>query len=446
MGNRSSANVEDDGDDSNKDLSDNDQNEYEDWWEDHEEGDSDHSDGKAAVPKIEVETMKKQQPVQKKQAKIDAYAIAALRAKAAAPKKAKAQAKAASEKKTAPMATAEQPRASETGTSLPPGGEGAIWEALADCIVRQDRDVKSAKQGAVQKGERCTQTGPWKADPSGRVRMPVKTSRGASGWITLDEQRCRNVNGEYGETYLQMVSFLESQEADAAEEPSVGQKDKKTAEREEIDDLLDMFGGDDVDISAAGVAPMNTGESKNDEDNSEDEDERIAELIAMYVDGSEPASKPELVAAASSSPAIERVAEVAEPAGTAEPKSELTDAQKALRACKKKIRDLEGLEAKAKAAGGVEALTPAQQEKLGRIGELRAQARQLTKAVSNEERSMKGEAPAPPRKRRGGKKGGSSTPGRTEEKSSGKGRSGTCTILLAFSMAAIGIAGIYVSR
>merc|ERR1712187_19224 len=46
--------------------------------------------------------------------------------------------------------------------------------------------------GAIQAGERCEQTGPWRADGSGRIRMPVKGPRGIEGWITVDERRCQN--------------------------------------------------------------------------------------------------------------------------------------------------------------------------------------------------------------------------------------------------------------
>jgi len=116
--------------------------------------------------------------------------------------------------------------------------------------VREARDIKSAKVGVVHQGEQCTQTGPWRADPTGRVRMPVSGPRGVSGWLTLDERSCRNANGELGAIYLSFVDGLSVSETSTREPEQVVENKTQTpaiskASAYELEDILDMFGGDD---------------------------------------------------------------------------------------------------------------------------------------------------------------------------------------------------------
>eukprot|EP00933_Yihiella_yeosuensis_P003570 TRINITY_DN10659_c0_g1_i1.p1 TRINITY_DN10659_c0_g1~~TRINITY_DN10659_c0_g1_i1.p1 ORF type:complete len:350 (+),score=69.52 TRINITY_DN10659_c0_g1_i1:198-1247(+) len=91
---------------------------------------------------------------------------------------------------------------------LPQGFEGAKWKALEDSMIRKERDVKSARCGSIQEGETCVQTGPWRAEPSGRVRMPIQGPQKVEGWVTVDTRRCRNAEGEWGNLLYLSCSAL----------------------------------------------------------------------------------------------------------------------------------------------------------------------------------------------------------------------------------------------
>merc|ERR1712113_677112 len=99
-----------------------------------------------------------------------------------------------------------------------------------------------------QCGERCTQTGPWRVDPCGRVRMPVRGPRGVEGWLTLDARKCRNAEGAWGEKYLDFIEVpkITKPVEEIDKHISKPQAQIKTQNAfvlvDDVEDLLDMFG------------------------------------------------------------------------------------------------------------------------------------------------------------------------------------------------------------
>eukprot|EP00929_Paragymnodinium_shiwhaense_P062344 TRINITY_DN3112_c0_g2_i1.p1 TRINITY_DN3112_c0_g2~~TRINITY_DN3112_c0_g2_i1.p1 ORF type:complete len:506 (-),score=137.96 TRINITY_DN3112_c0_g2_i1:267-1784(-) len=134
----------------------------------------------------------------------------------------------------------------EASTSLPPqeaplprGDIGSVWECLEDCIVREGRDVKSTRLGGLQAGERCEQTGPWRADASGRVRMPMQGPRGLVGWVTIDERRCQNaLDKTYGNLLFSVAAVLASCEDS---EPEDAEAENQSKPQAAYDPLLDYL-------------------------------------------------------------------------------------------------------------------------------------------------------------------------------------------------------------
>lgn len=327
-------------------------------------------------------------PKKKATAAVDFAALAAAKAKKAAAAKKAPVTKAPS---TAPQDQDDsnaKPAVPAGDGDLPQGEEGAEWEALADGLIRQERDVKSVKRGAVQNGERVTQTGPWRADPTGRVRMPVRGPRGVFGWVSLDERRCQNAMGEYG---AQLFEFISKQAAapevvpaSAPPPPTSPAKAKakvtaKTggkavtaaapaARADELADLLDEWGISDDDVPDSG--------SDNDEGNEEpgagpvDNDEpEVVQIPLPSAAAPKAGSKPSAKAAGKN--------------GAAAPEaSQLTDSEKALRALKKKLRELDDLEARGN-------LTEAQQQKLAVRQELREKEVSLVSEIKRENRKAK---------------------------------------------------------
>jgi len=341
------------------------------------------------------------EPKKKATAAIDFAALAAAKAKKAA---------AAAKKAPAAKAPAAAPQAEDMSVKpavaagegdLPQGEEGAEWEALADGLIRQERDVKSAKRGAVQSGERVTQTGPWRADPTGRVRMPVKGPRGVFGWVSLDERRCENAMGEYGTLLFEFIgepaAAPEVHATPAPAPPSSAAKAKVKGEAKapvkeakapvkavkasapatgpaELDDLLDEWGVSDNDAPSSGGESEAADEAADEavDGAADDEEANIAPASVSVLDAPQGGNKPS-TAAATKAPAPKEAAIEA---------SQLTETEKALRAIRKKIRELDDLETKGN-------LTEAQQQKLAGRDDLRQKEASLEAEVKREKKKAK---------------------------------------------------------
>lgn len=312
-------------------------------------------------------------PAKKKHETFDFSAAAIARAKeAAAKKKSKPEAVV-----KPPLAAAGRPEAvagvpDDEQEPLEKGDEGVEWVCLEDCLVRQDRDMKSARCGAVQKGERCTQTGPWRVDPTGRVRMPVRAPRKVVGWVTLDERRCRNSEGQWG------IQKFKLAPAAAVSEESESEEEEEEMQKEEEDDLADPF------LSAVGAVPA----AKKAPLHAARETRAVGAVpAAKAADANGKAGKPRAEA-----PPDESAEQTAA-------RAELTDAEKNLRNLRKKLRDVEAAATKLREleAAGAE-LSEAQRAKVARQKELEEQVEAAEAEVTAEKRD------AAPRKRRSPKK------------------------------------------
>lgn len=302
----------------------------------------------AAADLAKLNAAKREKAAQNKAAQNNA---AAELGKLMAAKKAAAQAKKAAVRAPQPEAGSanggqEQSCEQSAVDDLPRGGEGAVWLALEDSIVRESRDVKSAKQGVIQKDEQCTQIGPWRAEPNGRVRMPVKGRRGCEGWVTLDARRCQLGDGSWGTQGFTLVAEAPEEE----EEPLQGAVEdiKNARAADEFEDLLDMFGGDSDSDSEEMIPGYSTATATVcDEDNTGETAQSIDEDTCNT---------------SLDTPAA----------------SELTVAQKRLRNARKKLREIETLEAKK------ESLTEAQLQRLSGKEELRNEYKEAEAEVRAE--------------------------------------------------------------
>eukprot|EP00927_Polykrikos_kofoidii_P050375 TRINITY_DN44293_c0_g1_i1.p1 TRINITY_DN44293_c0_g1~~TRINITY_DN44293_c0_g1_i1.p1 ORF type:complete len:470 (+),score=145.78 TRINITY_DN44293_c0_g1_i1:112-1521(+) len=269
------------------------------------------------------------------------------------------------------------PNADPRDLPLPRGDVGTVWEALEDSIVREGKDVKSAKVGgAIQAGEQCTQTGPWKADNGGRVRMPVKGPRGLEGWVTVDERRCQNsLDRSFGNLCFKLAPEASSvahaaptkKTTSGAKEEEAKPSKASTEEALEDDPLLDFL------VTGAEEHEAVRREEEAKESDKIAHKQSIAEEAAAR-GLSVRAYRREVAAQKSGRPLEDGEATVAQQsmengqaivAPPAEPELQgvaLTDAQKRLRAVQKKLRDVELLE-----------------EKLGKAGRGSATAEQLSK-------------------------------------------------------------------
>eukprot|EP00930_Biecheleria_cincta_P031799 TRINITY_DN22046_c0_g1_i2.p1 TRINITY_DN22046_c0_g1~~TRINITY_DN22046_c0_g1_i2.p1 ORF type:complete len:533 (+),score=100.78 TRINITY_DN22046_c0_g1_i2:40-1599(+) len=282
----------------------------------------------------------------------------------------------------------------EKPEDLPKGDEGFQWEALEDSIVRTDKDIKSARVGALQTGELCTQTGPWRAEPSGRVRMPISGPRGVEGWVTVDTRRCRNADGEWGTLSLKMLGAPKSKPTPVVEEtpaPKPAPQRRWGAKRDEVSEVLDILG--DIGFGTQE-------EANNDDDNamSDDEDaESPDEAAALPDDEADDAEFTADVEVAPRPPPPDSAPPPPPKTVTREEtKQELTQEQKDLRSIRKKLREIESLEK-------LEAPTDLQNEKISRKGELQTKEAELTREVKKQEaearRAALGLGPKPKRKK-----------------------------------------------
>lgn len=331
---------------------------------------------------------------------------AAQFAKLAAAKKAAAQAP----KKAARVVQPEAPGPETAGDDLPRGGEGAVWEALEDSAVRETREVKSAKQGVVQEGESCTQTGPWRAEPTGRVRMPVRAPRGSEGWVTLDARRCKASDGSLGVQSFRLVSEApdEEDEAEAQKQAriayclSLQEEAQKPASKprapaaNEINEMLEMFGGEESDSEdyAPGYNTADAGSYEEDEANTN-------ELPSASFGASAAESKPRTTKAAwRRTQAAAKNASVQDAAAEDAPvaPAELTAAQKRLRTARKKLREVETLEAAA------EPLTDAQRERVARKADIQLEEEAAAAEVAAEQGTSASNKKAKKPRRPAGKK------------------------------------------
>jgi len=308
---------------------------------------------------------------------------------------------------------------------VPKGNFGAVWVALEHGIVRVDRDVKSARVGGFQEGERCVQTGVWRADPSGRVRMPIKDPRGITGWVTIDATKCENVDGSFG---TQAFELVDSVKDEALKEEGSHKKETAIEAEDEEDDLADlMFGAKKGSVKVASknpavvpsvpapakpvvqkskvashkpTVPPTTPEVTHDNiGDGDDEQETAADI-----DTPEIAAKEVEREQAGNSSSIKK-----------EKAEELTEAQKCLRALRKKLREIEDLEQK---LGGSEP-SKEQRGKLARGPELREQVIKAEAEVAAEARDAScGGARKRPSKS-GKKKGADKKGGRASSSSGG---------------------------
>jgi len=284
----------------------------------------------------------------------------------------------------------------ENPAGLPAGCDGASWEALEAAIVRQERDVKSSKKGVVQAGEECFQTGPWRADPTGRVRMPIRGARGLFGWVTLDETRCKLATGEFGGSYFKLLQ--EEAKEEKKDEKATQKKHAQKSLGADIDDLLDMYGDEPSEDQM--TSPVDSGNkyvsaAERLERKREVQKKARAEKEVQEVPAEEARAEEEVQEVPAE--ADMREAHVDEKAANV-----LTETEKALRSCRKKIRELEALETKAK-AGGIECLQQAQQEKLAQLPGLRSKMKALAKAAAGDAEGPGGGAGAKKRRKKPGK-------------------------------------------
>eukprot|EP00928_Gymnodinium_smaydae_P037978 TRINITY_DN2629_c1_g1_i1.p1 TRINITY_DN2629_c1_g1~~TRINITY_DN2629_c1_g1_i1.p1 ORF type:complete len:425 (+),score=139.67 TRINITY_DN2629_c1_g1_i1:57-1331(+) len=214
------------------------------------------------------------------------------------------------------------------------GANGAVWEVLEDAQVQQDRDPKSARLGVLQVGERCTQRDAWKMDQSGRVRMPIAGPRSLNGWVTADARNFRNAAGEWGQQVLKLVeapadeNAADAADADAAENTEAQARPMaKASAAEDLEDLLDMFGGDDLAAvpGASKAAP------------------REARTSAKTLWRQQKAAEKQAAEASAAAAAAEEAEkETAAKANSEASKAQLTEAERTLRNVRKKLRELEG--------------------------------------------------------------------------------------------------------
>eukprot|EP00931_Biecheleriopsis_adriatica_P120498 TRINITY_DN95626_c0_g1_i1.p1 TRINITY_DN95626_c0_g1~~TRINITY_DN95626_c0_g1_i1.p1 ORF type:complete len:413 (+),score=120.35 TRINITY_DN95626_c0_g1_i1:75-1313(+) len=262
-------------------------------------------------------------------------------------------------------ANASVPQAAVEET-LPRGSEGAGWEALEDCVVRAERDIKSVRLGALQHGERCVQTGPWRADPNGRVRMPMKGPRQLEGWVTLDARRCRNAEGSWGNLCFKLC---DSSADPMNSKPPAAQAVSQHGRDREMDDFLDFLVGSDAKAG---------GSDSGDE---------------VLVKSDLPASDPDVCTSDCKPPADQQIVK----ASTAEQteKQGLSETQRQLRAVRKKLREVADLEARSAADLG-----EAQREKVARKADLQQQEADLMAEAAGEERAAKRASGDAPRRRK----------------------------------------------
>lgn len=197
------------------------------------------------------------------------------------------------------------------------GEEGAIWEAIEDAVVRDGRDVKSAKVGVIQSGERCTQMAPWRFEQKGRIWMQVCGPKGVAGWLAADSSKCRNAEGGWGTRALQLIEMPQMQHVSA--DPTLAKV--QATKGDDLEDLLDMFGGEEPE---APPEPVKKTGAK-----SAWRKQRAAEATAQKT-----VEEPEMQA--------EDEADDAAVQGDAKTdQQELTETERKLRTVKKKLRELE---------------------------------------------------------------------------------------------------------
>jgi len=409
------------------------EDEEEDEDEDADDSEEERQASKAAVAKEKTKAAPKSRgPVPeaarpKNFAEIAAASGAKKKAPATVPKSAGAQfaalaaAKRASAQAAKKAAKASVPAQVSKDASkdedLPRGGEGSSWRALRDSVVREDRDVKSSRRGVIQQGEYCTQTGPWRADPSGRVRMPVRGPRQLSGWVTLDARKCKLADGSGGTLDFEfMVEVEDHTTQEEAPQPQVA-----ATARDDIDELLDIFGGDE---------PQNEPQGEPDIADDLDDDEPQPSQVEQEMGDDEVMDGAEVQAEVETSSAAD--------AGAQRAASVLTEAQKRLRNIRKKLRELEAVQEHDPEDEA--AMTDEQRARAAKRMELREKERLAAKEVAAEERAAAGTSG--PRKRKKTKK----TPSEQKAKKSSadgrvaKSRCGPTAILLVSFVA---LASIY---
>lgn len=247
---------------------------------------------------------------------------------------------------------------------LPKGEGGAKWEALEDgCWIREGREIKSQKLGQVPKGKDCVQTGAWRVDPSGLVRMPMKRD-GVHGWVTIDARKCRNADGGFGSLCFMM---LQDKEEEVNEDEGQAQHDTSTP-GVDPDAWLDELVQDSSDEETKAAPPAAP----------------VKEIKASVNAKQISSKKPDAAAAPAreSEPNQEAPPTKNEGLALEGDKVELSEAARVLRALKKKVRDIEALEAKLKETG--QEPTSDQQLKLRTKADLKKKIRKGEEVVARE--------------------------------------------------------------
>mmetsp|Transcript_69016 Transcript_69016/g.179357 ORF Transcript_69016/g.179357 Transcript_69016/m.179357 type:complete len:452 (+) Transcript_69016:58-1413(+) len=386
-----------------------------------DEGEDADREAAPAAPKCFVEepshvpVPKKQAPVPMDVSKLMAAAKAKAKAKAAASTPGKPAAAAKSSAAGGPEALAGQhaAEAAPEDGELPLGHYGSIWEALEDGIVRESRDAKSVRLGGVQQGECCTQLEAWRPDPTGRVRMRIRDPRRVEGWVTLDARKCRNAEGTWGTLCFQLT---DRKVTDQEEGEPKGSSQPKSRRRDEIEELMDIFG----------AAPPPAVEARSGSDEEEDGEEHLGVGAGgkakrrSRVSGGARRAKRAVESAASTAVAAPPPPQQAAP--PTEPM--LSEAQKRLRSIQKKLRDVEALEAKLKTTGS---LTAEQQEKVARAWKLRQEEKGTQQEIEEEARAAKAASSGAKRRKKPTVAKQSGQPGQVKQKASSKGS--TCCML-----------------
>eukprot|EP00401_Gymnodinium_catenatum_P027949 CAMPEP_0117579768 /NCGR_PEP_ID=MMETSP0784-20121206/64806_1 /TAXON_ID=39447 /ORGANISM="" /LENGTH=452 /DNA_ID=CAMNT_0005379707 /DNA_START=22 /DNA_END=1377 /DNA_ORIENTATION=- len=291
---------------------------------------------------------------------------------------------------------------------LPKGDVGTVWEALEDSIVREGKDTKSARcGGAIQVGERCEQTGPWRADTSGRVRMPMKGPRGLEGWVTIDERRCLNM---LDKTYGNLCFKLAPPDpvAKPAEE-NANQEEKAGKDDEFLDFLLEGYDRSE-ELKQKEEQKLAKKQAQVDEAAALGMSLRAyRKLQAVAARPDEPANpETDLAGGVASDAEVEAEPHFAEPFVSADKVqgdtgsdrvegSTFTEAQKRMRALQKKLREVSALEEKLKTDS--KAVTTEQRAKLEKSTELRRQLAEVEVEVAAEAQA----AAKPKKKKKKGK-------------------------------------------
>jgi len=268
--------------------------------------------------------------------------------------------------------------------------------------VRETQDVKSARCGSVQEGEICVQSGPWRKEKAGRVRMPVRAPRGVEGWVTLDTSRCCNAEGEFGKVFFRLRETQTPQpeatstkvEATAAKAPGIDDLDwllgpeTEAPPRASLQTAKPTRGAKSKLASTnrpalvSTVQPVEEPEAalENEHTVAEEEEQEVLEQKAEKAEKADPGRAARESKAAATRPPVPLEVDQ-KPKATPKPEGAvnvLTASQRRLRALRKKLRDVEAIETKSGE------LTEAQRAKISTKNQLESEINEVSALVEAE--------------------------------------------------------------